>query len=135
MAISTLTPNIEWSQRPKLRLLSAVASANERSTNPRKFVAMLAGIFLVGLLSLLLINTLLTQDAFVLQRLKHQANVTLDQRDAIIQQLAFKSSPDQLATMATKIGMVPGNSLQFIDLSKVSTLDTKNLRPQIKVAP
>ena len=133
MAISTLPPSIDWGQHPRLKIITAAVSANAQSAHPRKFIAALAGIFLAGLLSLLLINTLLTQDAFVLQRLKHQANMALDQRDALIQQLAFKSSPDQLATLAVKIGMVPGNSLQFIDVTKVSEQGGVPTRPSVKV--
>jgi hypothetical protein len=88
--------------------------------------------FVFGLLSLLVINTLLTQDAFVLQRLKHQANLVKDQRDAVLQIEEQKSSPDQLAVSATKLGMIPSDNPDFLDLSKVtSAKDFSRAKPQI----
>ena len=93
--------------------------ASERSDR-QGFSVILIAIFLVGLLGLLAINTLLTQDAFVLQRLKHQTNVTNDQRDAIMQLVALKSSPDKVAMAAIKLGMISATNPEFLDITKVA---------------
>jgi hypothetical protein len=91
----------------------------------RIFAAILSVTFAVGLLVLLAINILLTQDAFVLQHLKQETNITLDQRDALVQQLAAKSSPDQLAASAISLGMIPADAPKFIDLnSGIETNDS-----------
>jgi hypothetical protein len=74
-------------------------------------------IFTVGLLALLVINTALAQDAFVLKDLKQQAQVLTDQREAILREVAQKSSPDQLAQSATNLGMVASTNPRFLDMS------------------
>jgi hypothetical protein len=57
----------------------------------RTFVIFLATVFTAGLLSLLVINTALARDAFVLAELKQQAQLLTDQREAILQVVAAKS--------------------------------------------
>ena len=97
------------------------------------FSVILIAIFLVGLLGLLAINTLLTQDAFVLQRLKHQTNLINDQRDAIMQLVALKSSPDKVAVAAIKLGMIPATNPEFLDITKVApeVLSVVRVKPSI----
>ena len=104
-----------------LQLVPELKKEEGEEIHTRAFLFVLSGIFGVGLLSLLLINTLLTQDAFVLQRLKHNVNMTNDQRDAILRQVATKSSPESLSVEAKKMGMVPASNPQFIDISVKST--------------
>jgi Tfp pilus assembly protein PilO len=66
---------------------------------------------------LLIINTALAQDAFKLQQLKQQATVLADQREAILRQVAEKSSPENLAQSATQLGMIASTNPRFLDLS------------------
>ncbi|MFM8869739.1 MAG: hypothetical protein ACKOFQ_06455, partial [Candidatus Nanopelagicus sp.] len=63
------------------------------------------------------INTLLARDAFLLGQLKQEAQILTDQREAILQELAAKSSPDRLAEQATQLGMVASTNPRFLDLS------------------
>jgi multidrug efflux pump subunit AcrB len=72
---------------------------------------------MASLIALLVINTSLNQDAFVLQRLKQQMNVVNDQRDAILRAQAEKSSPISLSAAAIKLGMTPSTTPSFIELS------------------
>jgi hypothetical protein len=108
---------ISRSTQAVLHLVPELKKEEGEEIHIRAFVFILSGIFGVGLLSLLLINTSLTQDAFVLQRLKHNVNVTNDQRDAILRTVATSSSPENLSVLAKKMGMVPANNPQFIDIS------------------
>jgi hypothetical protein len=62
----------------------------------------------------------MTQDAFTLQDLKHQANTVNDQRDAIMREVAQQNSPDMLAANAIKIGMQPVEKLNYINLGTVA---------------
>lgn len=125
MATSFLAPAIARSRelvisrstQVVLQLVPELKKEEGEEINARAFFFILSGIFGVGLLSLLLINTLLTQDAFVLQRLKHNVNVTNDQRDAILRSMATSSSPENLSVLAKKMGMVPASNPQFIDIS------------------
>ncbi len=112
---------ISRSTQAVLQLVPELKKEEGEEIHTRAFLFVLSGIFGVGLLSLLLINTLLTQDAFVLQRLKHNVNMTNDQRDAILRQVATKSSPESLSVEAKKMGMVPASNPQFIDISVKST--------------
>ena len=112
---------ISRSTQAVLQLVPELKKEEGEEIHTRAFLFVLSGIFGVGLLSLLLINTLLTQDAFVLQRLKHNVNMTNDQRDAILRQVATKSSPESLSVEAKKMGIVPASNPQFIDISVKST--------------
>jgi hypothetical protein len=128
MAIALLTPTIARSRaavingstRVVLRLVPDLRVEAGEEIQLRAFLTVLAGIFLVSLVALLVINTSLNQDAFVLQRMKHQMNVVNDQRDAVLRSAALKGSPDALSAAATKLGMVPDATPSFIDLSKTS---------------
>lgn len=123
MAIFDLAPAIEISRkivREKtnqvvLRLVPDIKKSQEAPN--RSFTIFLVTIFILGLLTLLIINTALTQDAFVLQDLKQQSQILTDQREAILQELAAKSSPDKLAEIATELGMIASTNLHFLDLS------------------
>ena len=111
MATSFLSPAIARSRelvisrstKAVLQLVPELKKEEGEEIHTRAFLFILSGIFGVGLLSLLLINTLLTQDAFVLQRLKHNVNMTNDQRDAILRQVATESSPEYLSANAKKM--------------------------------
>jgi hypothetical protein len=83
----------------------------------RTFGIFLGAIFTAGLLALLVINTALAKDAFVLKDLKQQAQVLTDQREAILREVAQKSSPDRLAQNAADLGMVASTNPRFLDMS------------------
>jgi hypothetical protein len=125
MAIALLTPTIARSRaavingstKVVLRLVPELRVEAGEEIQLRAFLTMLVGIFIVSLIALLVINTSLNQDAFVLQRMKHQMNVVNDQRDAILRSAALKGSPDALAAAAAKLGMVPDSTPSFIDMS------------------
>jgi hypothetical protein len=67
---------------------------------------------------LLLINTLLAQDAFELTSLKLEAKLVSDEREAIARQMDKLSSPDALARAATELGMKPSETPTFLSLDK-----------------
>jgi hypothetical protein len=69
-----------------------------------------------GFLALLMINTLLAQDAFTLSNLKIEAKMVADQRDAINREIDTKSAPNSLANSATRLGMKPSESPIFLNL-------------------
>jgi hypothetical protein len=67
---------------------------------------------------LLLINTMLNQDAIALDNLKYQAKLVSDEREAIARQIDTMSSPEALAKTATELGMKPSESPTFLSLDK-----------------
>jgi cell division protein FtsB len=79
------------------------------------FVSVIGGI---GLMLLLLINTLLAQDAFELTSLKLEAKLVSDEREAIARQIDKLSSPEALAKSATALGMKPSENPTFLSLDK-----------------
>ena len=125
MAIFDFAPAIERSRKAVsqktakavLRLVPEMESGKQASD--KGFVIAISSIFITGLLALLIINTALAQDAFKLQQLKQQATVLADQREAILRQVAEKSSPENLAASAAKLGMVASTNPRFLDLSAV----------------
>ena len=89
------------------------------------FVSVVGGI---GLMLLLLINTLLAQDAFELTSLKLEAKLVSDEREAIARQIDKLSSPEALAKSAAALGMKPSENPTFLSLDNL-VLD----KPVIKV--
>lgn len=123
MAILDFVPAIEISrkivrEKTNQAVLRLLPDSKAGQIAPdRTFGILLGAIFTTGLLSLLVINTSLAQDAFVLQELKQQAQVLTDQREAIIREVAAKSSPDKLAESAGKLGMVATSNPRFLNMS------------------
>jgi hypothetical protein len=123
MAIFELAPAIQISRKivreqtnkVVLRLVPDIKTGEVVAD--RTFGIFLGAIFTAGLLALLVINTALAQDAFILKDLKQQAQVLTDQREAILRQVARKSSPDQLSQSAAQLGMVASTNPRFLDMS------------------
>jgi len=76
---------------------------------------------------LLLINTLLAQDAFELTNLKLEAKLISDEREAIARQIDKISAPDALAKSAADLGMKPSENPTFLSLDKpITEVPVKN---------
>jgi hypothetical protein len=127
MAMTALAPAItrskeilaEKSSRVVLKLVPDLSSGQQAN---RKFFAKFVTIVgVIGLLFLLLINTLLNQDAIALAELKYEAKLVSDEREAIARQIDAMSSPEALAQAATDLGMKPSESPTFLILDKPVT--------------
>lgn len=68
-----------------------------------------------GLVSLLLLNTILAQGAFTLQNLQQRQTVLSEREQALEQQVAVQSSPEVLAKKARALGMVANGRAAFLD--------------------
>jgi cell division protein FtsB len=123
MAIFELAPAIEISRKivlektnkVVLRLVPEIKSGEVAAQ--RNFAIFIATIFTAGLLTLLVVNTALAKDAFLLKQLKQEAQSLTDQREAILRQVAQKSSPEKLAEQASKLGMIASTNPKFLDMS------------------
>lgn len=124
MAMTALAPAInrskeifaEKSLQVALKLVPELASGKQAD---RKFFAKFVTIIgIIGLLFLLVINTLLNQDAIALDNLKYEAKLVSDEREAIARQIDTMSSPEALAKTATDLGMKPSESPTFLSLDK-----------------
>lgn len=97
--------------------LKIVTHDSESKQADRKFFALFISITgVVGVALLLLINTLLAQDAFELSRLKAESRLVSDQREALARAIENSSSPSALARSATVLGMRPSDSPIFLNL-------------------
>jgi len=133
MALTALAPAItrskeifaEKSSQVALKLVPDLSSGKQAD---RKFFAKFVTIVgVIGLMFLLLINTLLNQDAIVLSNLKYQAKLVSDQREAIARQIDSASSPEALAKAAAALGMKPSETPTFLILDKqVLETEVKN---------
>jgi hypothetical protein len=125
MAMTAFAPAItrskeifaEKSSQVVLKLVPDLSSDNQAD---RKFFAKFVTVVgVIGLMFLLLINTLLAQDAFELTSLKLEAKLISDEREAIARQIDKISSPDALAKAATDLGMKPSENPTFLSLDKL----------------
>ena len=99
--------------------LKLVPKVSDGKQADRKFFAIFVSIVGgIGLMLLLLINTLLAQDAFELTNLKQEAKLVSDEREAIARQIDKLSSPEALAKSATALGMKPSENPTFLSLDK-----------------
>ena len=124
MVMTALAPAItrskeilaEKSSQVVLKLVPDLSSGQQAD---RKYFAKFVTIVgVIGLLFLLLINTLLNQDAIALAELKYEAKLVSDEREAIARQIDALSSPEALAKAATDLGMKPSESPTFLILDK-----------------
>lgn len=89
----------------------------EKATvKPVTFSVVLVGLLVSGLLSLLLLNTMLTANSFALHSLQQQARTLTDKEQALTERLVRTESPQSLASRAASIGMVPSGNANFLIL-------------------
>jgi hypothetical protein len=124
MAMTALAPAITrskeiFAEKTSQVALKLVPDLSDGKQADRKFFATFVSVVGgIGLMLLLLINTLLAQDAFELTILKLEAKLVSDEREAIARQIDKLSSPEALAKSATALGMKPSENPTFLSLDK-----------------
>ncbi|MFG3380432.1 cell division protein FtsL [Streptomyces sp. NPDC047999] len=93
------------------RLLPSGPSSAARTPFVLLVVLLLSG----GLITLLLLNSSLSQGSFRLSELKKRTTELTDQQQALQRDVDGRSAPDALARRARELGMVPGGSPAFLD--------------------
>ena len=133
MAMTAFAPAItrskeifaEKSTQVVLKLVPDMSSGKQ--ADRKYFARFVTVVGVIGLMFLLLINTLLAPDAFELTSLKLEAKLVSDEREAIARQIDKLSSPDALAKAATNLGMKPSETPTFLSLDKpVIEIPVKN---------
>jgi hypothetical protein len=76
-----------------------------------------ATLLAIGLIGLLLLNTVLAQGSFTLSKLRATSDQLTDVQGALNQSLDSSKSPANLAKRAIDMGMVPTESAAFLRLS------------------
>ena len=114
-AISKTTSRV--AQRSTRAALRIVADASAGNQADRKFFALfITALGSIFLMALLLINTLLAQDAFELSKLQADLKLSSDQYEAVSHEIERLSSPAVLAHEAQKLGMKPSLTPTFLNL-------------------
>jgi hypothetical protein len=133
MAMTAFAPAItrskeilaEKSSQVVLKLVPDVSSGKQ--ADRKYFAKFVTVVGIIGLMFLLLINTLLAQDAFELTNLKLEAKLISDEREAIARQIDKISAPDALAKSAADLGMKPSENPTFLSLDKpITEVPVKN---------
>jgi hypothetical protein len=137
MAMTALAPAITrskeiFAEKTSQVALKLVPDLSDGKQADRKFFATFVSVVGgIGLMLLLLINTLLAQDAFELTSLKLEAKLVSDQREAVARQIDKLSSPEALAKTATALGMKPSENPTFLSLDK-PVLDKPVIKDPVK---
>jgi len=137
MAMTALAPAITrskeiFAEKTSQVALKLVPDLSDGKQADRKFFAIFVSVVGgIGLMLLLLINTLLAQDAFELTNLKLEAKLVSDEREAIARQIDKISSPEALANSATALGMKASENPTFLSLDKL-ILDKKVIKVPVK---
>ncbi|KGA19258.1 hypothetical protein GM50_5905 [freshwater metagenome] len=110
----TTTRVAKKSTRVALQIVTDVSAGKQ--ANRRFFALFISALGSVFLMALLLINTLLAQDAFELSQLKADLKLSSDQYEAVTHEIERISSPAVLAQEAKKLGMKPSETPTFLNL-------------------
>jgi hypothetical protein len=99
--------------RPTLRVVAAPPPDRARTAFVALCLLLLAG----GLLTLLLVNTVMAGGSFRLHDLQATSDQLADRQQALRQDIAVQAAPARLAARAKALGMVPSESPAFLRLS------------------
>ena len=107
-------------RRPALALV-----VPRRSDAPRApFVAVVVSLLVSGLLGLLVLNTVLAQDAFALHTLSQDGRALADREQSLAREVEAMRSPEALAARADALGMVQAGPPAFLRLPDGAILGT-----------
>ena len=81
------------------------------------FAALCMTLLCAGLFGLLMLNTAMAEGSFTLHNLQSTSGELADTQDALTQAIDAQRSPANLASRATRLGMVPADSAAFLRLS------------------
>lgn len=109
---------------PTVRLVALVPTqVTQQRVKPLTFSIVLVSLLITGLMSLLIINTMLTANSFTLHDLQQQSRALSDREQALSEQLVRTESPESLAARAGALGMVPSATTTFLTLDNVGSAD------------
>ncbi|MEX1209509.1 MAG: hypothetical protein WEA35_01400 [Candidatus Nanopelagicales bacterium] len=99
---------------PRARLLPATST--KRRARLGIFAIVCLAIATVGLVSMLIVNTMLASGAFTVSELQAEKALLLEQEQQLTEEIAIASSPLLLEERVRAMGMVPQDAPAFIDL-------------------
>lgn len=105
------------SRRTSLRVVTP-----EERAGSAWFPVLCVALLLAGLGAVLGLNTAMAQDSFEVSALEAESARLADTESALVHSINASSSPQNLATEARALGMVPSDTAAFIDLEKGKVL-------------
>ena len=132
-AATSFTPTTP--RRKPLLTLVPNFDLEERVKNTRVFAVIIGLISAITFAGLLSINTLLTQDAIIIQKLKIESLQLNEDREATIKALEQISNPAALAGAAESLGMKPSENPQFLHLNASTNGSRVKNSPATAVKP
>lgn len=96
--------------RPGLRLLPGGRTGAPRAP----FVVLVLLVLGAGLVGLLLLNTNLQQSSFELRDLEQETRLLRDRHAELTRQVAQLAAPEELASRAEALGMVPAQERRYL---------------------
>jgi len=105
--------------KPRPRL---IVVASPRAAGKAPFVALVGGLLLAGLLSLLMLHTLAAQDSFRQTSLQQRLANLNDSEQRLEQQVQLDSAPSALREKARALGMVPSAITHYRQLPNGRTV-------------
>jgi hypothetical protein len=86
-------------------------------------VVLVLAVLTLGLIGLLLLNTALQQGSFALDELETKTATLRDRQTALAEDVAARGAPAALAEQARRLGMVPVEDPQFVQVPKTDHTD------------
>jgi hypothetical protein len=125
-------PKPKPAPKPVPKAVREPVESERFSAPPRApFVLLVVGLMAAALVSLLLLNTVLAQDAFSLSELQRNNQQLVQSRQALQESIAREESPAVLAQKARALGMVPNPHPAFIDARTGRVIQTGTRQPGI----
>ena len=111
-------PAVATPDRPHLAVVRTQLSPAARPSRPGRapFVLLIVGLLAGGLFALLMLNTTLAENSFVVHDLQRATAELADREQALDQEVALAGAPHVLAERARGLGMVPNTNPVFLDL-------------------
>ena len=116
-------------RRARPRLVPSTAPAVRRK-RLGIFAAVCLGIVSVGLVAMLIVNTMLASGAFTISELEAQKAQLLEQEQQLQEEIAIASAPFLLEERARALGMVPQDAPAFISLETGEILGNTVPQPE-----
>ncbi|MFC7330254.1 septum formation initiator family protein [Marinactinospora rubrisoli] len=101
---------------------TSAARHDATASAPRMpFVLLILGLLGGALASLLVLRTVLTEDAFAISRLQQENRELTNQEEALREENLHAESPETIAERAEELGMEPGEAPLFVSLDSGET--------------
>ena len=107
---------------PRRRAELTVVPVREMARPRAPFVVGVVSLLVVGLIGLLVLNTVLGKNSFALFELRSENRALLDQEQVLVREVETLRSPATIAGKAAGLGMVPAGPPAFLRLSDGAVL-------------